>query len=431
MPLREWIPGYVGGYSSPDHLAPLLDLLERADREPVQAVVHAPPRHGKTDTVLAAIARAIQKNAQKTHAYATYEASLARSKSRRIRDLALRAGVHLRGDASALHEWRTTQGGGLLATGVMGPLTGQGVSGLLVIDDPFKNRVDAESATIRRRVSEWFKDVAYTRREPGCSVIVVMTRWHPNDLAGELIAGGWQFLRLPAISDDGAALWPARYDLTDLGKIREQVGEFTWTSLYQGLPRSRGGALFSDVHFFSELPKNAKEAIGFDLAYSKKTQADYSVAILLARDAAGMCYVLDVQRHQLRAPDFRTRARAMVSAHPRAGRRWYAAGVELGVADFFGEGAERVDVGAKKAEGDKFTRAQPVAAAWNAGRVLVPREASWLDAFVGEICGFTGLDDDHDDQVDALAAAFDELNEKHPNFSGVADEDRPRWPTRM
>jgi predicted phage terminase large subunit-like protein len=90
-----------------------------------------------------------------------------------------------------------------------------------------------------------------------------------------------------------------------------------------------------------------------------------------------------------------------------------------------------VDVGAEKAEGDKFIRAQPVAAAWNAGKVLVPRSAPWLEAFIAEVCGFTGIDDDHDDQVDALAAAFDVLNERVPTFSGIPEVLRPRFPTRM
>src|SRR5690349_24834206 len=88
LPLREWIPRYVRGHREPDHLGPLLDLLDRAEREPVQAVVHAPPRHGKTETILAAIARMIQRHPHKTNAYATYESNLAKSKSRKVRDLA-------------------------------------------------------------------------------------------------------------------------------------------------------------------------------------------------------------------------------------------------------------------------------------------------------------------------------------------------------
>lgn len=431
LPLAEWIPRYVRGHVAPTHLAPLLDLLDQAEREPVQAVVHAPPRHAKTETILAAMARMLQRQPRRTNAYATYEANLAYSKSRRVRDLARASGVELRSDAAALHEWRTVQGGGFLATGVMGPLTGQGVSGLLVIDDPFKNRVEAESATRRRTVSEWFKDVAYTRREPGCSVIVVMTRWHPDDLAGELVRGGWQFIRLPAMTEDESPLWPARFPVKELEKIRAQVGEFTWTSLYQGLPRSRGGALFSDVHTYESLPtEGVKVGIGFDLAYSKKTSADYSVALALVK-RGDLTYVAEVERRQVKAPDFKRTAAAMVKRHPHARTRWYASGTELGVADFFSEKPDPVNVGAVNADGDKFVRAQPVAAAWNAGKVLVPVGAPWVEAFVAEICGFTGIDDDNDDQVDALSAAFDVLNDNAPTFEGMTEANRPKWPVRM
>jgi predicted phage terminase large subunit-like protein len=433
IPLADWIPAHTKGYAAPLHLAPLTTLLDRALIEPIQAVVHAPPRHAKTETILGAIARALEHDPSRTHAYTTYEANLAKSKSRKVRDLARSSGVQVRDDAGALHEWRTKQGGGLLATGVMGPLTGQGVSGLLVVDDPFKNRVEAESGTRRRTVLEWFRDVAYTRREPGCSVIVVMTRWHPDDLAGELIRGGWEFLRLPAISDSGEALWPERWPLGELEKIHEQVGEFTWTSLYQGLPRGRGGALFSDVHTYERLPDvGVKTAIGFDLAYSKKTSADYSVGLVMHK-VGEFHYVSQVERKQQRAPEFKRTARALVAAHPHARRRWYAYGPEIAVGDLFAtrdESGPGVDVGAEKGDGDKFVRAQPVAAAWNAGKVLIPKGAPWVEAFVAEVCGFTGLDDDHDDQVDALAAAFDALNAKVPSFDGVSEEPI-RFPTRI
>src|SRR5690606_33510962 len=98
------------------------------------------------------------------------------------RRIARDAGVQLADDAQTVREWRTTAGGGLLATGVGGPLTGQGITGLGVVDDPVKNRQEAESALIRDRVWEWFTDVFYTRLEPGASAIVVATRWHQDDL---------------------------------------------------------------------------------------------------------------------------------------------------------------------------------------------------------------------------------------------------------
>lgn len=402
-------------------------------------MIHAPPRGGKTETILAAIARSLERNPHKRHAYITHEKGLAEDKSRVARDLAVRAGVAMRRGAGSLGRWQTRYGGGLRATSWYGGLTGRGVDGLLVVDDPFKSRTEAESSKTRRRVSEWFRDVAYTRREPGVSILVVMTRWHPNDLAGELIAKGWQFIRLPAISDAGESFWPERWPLPELEKIRAEVGEFTFTSLYQGLPRPRGGAVFEDVFTYDELPRfGFKTGVGFDLAYSKKTSADYSVGLVMHQvpgatpKALPTHYVAKVLRKQVKAQEFKRHARELVKPHPHAKRRWYAYGPEIAVADLFkakDEDGPGVDVGAVAGDGDKFVRAQPFAAAWNAGRVLVPSpklcasnpaEYAWVEPFVTELCAFTGLDDDQDDQVDAGAACYDVLNAPHASLDDVS-----------
>lgn len=424
LPLLEWIPKYATGYRSPNHLAPLCELLERAEREPVQAVVHAPPRHAKTETILAALARFMQRNPSKRHAYITYQADLAKEKSRRVQDLAMAAGVELRNKAIA--HWWTRAGGALFTAGVRGPFTGRGVNGLMIIDDPFKSRLEAESTTVRNQVSQWFKDVAYTRREPGCSIIIVMTRWHPQDLAGEKIASGWENICLPAIGHDEtgaeAALWPDQYGLDELRKIEHEVGAYTWTSLYQGAPRGRGGSVFEDVHFYDELPsKMFRTGLGFDLAYTAKKYSDYSAAVAM-RAVEDTYHVAEAVRKQARASEFKRHALDFVARHGRsARRRWYCSGTEIGVADLLkasdGNPGERsLDVGAETTKLDKFTRAQPMAAAWNAGRVLVPSQAlvdsdpakyAWVEPFVTELLGFTGLDDEHDDQTDAAVAAYD------------------------
>jgi predicted phage terminase large subunit-like protein len=86
----------------------------------------------------------------------------------------------------------------------------------------------------------------------------------------------------------------------------------------------------------------------------------------------------------------------------------YAAATELGGIEFIREAG--IPINGHTAKVDKFSRAIGTAAAWNTGKILLPRKATWLNAFVSEVCGFTGVKDRHDDQVDALAAAFDELH---------------------
>jgi len=218
----------------------------------------------------------------------------------------------------------------------------------------------------------------------------------------------WVHVRLPAVDASGKALWPERYSAAKLAEIREQVGEYVWQSLYQQQPYSRGGQLFSgDVQFYDERPgleRPMRTRIGVDLAYSTRAAADYSVAIVLG-EVEGVSYLLDVVRMQVRAPEFRAALGALQARHYGAPCLAFIGGQERGILDLFGEAGIHID--GRPATQDKFTRAQPVAAAWNSGRVLVPRAAPWLDAVVSEIVSFTGSGDVHDDVVDALAAAFD------------------------
>jgi predicted phage terminase large subunit-like protein len=302
----------------------------------------------------------------------------------------------------------------------MGTWTGHGVD-IAIVDDPFKNRLEAESATYRNRVWDQFNDAICTRIEPGGSLIVNMTRWHPDDLVGRLLGeepDKWELMRAPAINDLGAALWPERWPLHLLQARRERVGEYTWASLYQGQPRPRGGALFGEPHTYSQLPTGFSfiaEAMGLDFAYSKKTASDWS-ALAHFGIVDGKVYVLDVIRRQLKSPEFKALVHATWETRGKPDLRWYGYGPELGIADFMRQDPYSVPLQIKQAPGDHFIRAQPFAAAWNAGEVLVPEDAPWLDDYLAELCSFTGVNDDHDDQVDASGAAFDQLSHLRDHF---------------
>jgi len=434
--LLDFIPRISRRFEAPRHLTPIARLFERAVAgEPVRALVSVPPRHGKTETILHGIAWGLRRHPEATFAYASYAADIARSKSRQARDYAREAGVALRDDAGALHEWRTPQGGGVLATGIGGPLTGHGAR-VLVVDDPHKNREEADSRTIRDNVEGWFTSTAMTRLEPQGSAIIVHTRWHEDDLIGRLVrqsnryhathgADGeaWEYVNLQAIDEvTGAALWPDRWPAEVLDRRRRSVGEYDWSALYQGRPRPRGGAVFRDVSWFDAPPSNGyRIAIGVDFAYTAKTYADYSCAVVLAQtDKAS--FILEVVRQQCEAPAFAGTLARLRERYPGAKIAGYLAGTENGVVDFFareGVKVEKLPIGGA----DKFTRAQAVAAAWNRGDVRVRSGASWAQTFVDEVCEFTGVNDPHDDQVDALAGAFDALNKLRTRQREYGDGD--------
>lgn len=405
----EFIPAASEGYSAPEHLSAVVPYLEAVDETPQFFAFSAPPRHGKSVLLCHFLARYIARYPNKRVAYCCYSADLAEFMSSEIKIIAKNIGVELDPQAKGKGFWRTTRGSTLLAVGPGGGFTGRGAD-LVVIDDPYKSRAEAESGIVRENVWNWFTAVAVTRREPGASIVITHTRWNPDDLIGRVSKQHDRpYINLPALDQDGNALWPERFDVPALKETRTILGEYDWASLYMGEPRARGGAVFGDCYIYTdeelEKVKFVKYAIGIDCAYTKKTHADYSVAVVLGFDEGGNAWVLDVRRRQCEAPEFERVLRELRLSYVGAPIFWFTGGTEKAVADFFIN--RGVPVKAEPAKEDKFVRAQAVAAAWNAGRVLVPAShRPWSDVFIAEVLAFTGLDDPHDDQVDALAAAY-------------------------
>lgn len=415
-PLGQFICDTTPGYEALAHQRPLMEMLERVARgESVNACVSMPPRHGKTDTLLHGLAWLLVRDPTWKMAFVSYAADFAAIKCNEGKTIAKRAGVPLAGRDREDY-WETAYGGLVRSAGSQGQLTGTGYR-LVVVDDPIKNMAEAESQTVREKIIAGFSSDIYSRQaKEGTAIIVCQTRWHVDDLYGQLVRdGGWESINLPAIDAEGRALWPDAFPVGRLAEIRRK-GHFTdyqWSAMYEGSPVPRGGALFGPATYCErrEVPRSGiVGAFGCDLAYSGKTHSDFSAVVVLVKDrTSGTLYVADVLRVQRQAAQFAALARERVAAWPGVAGRWYTSTTERGTAELLGELGLRVRP--VLATGDKFVRAQPVAAAWQAGRVRVPRDMPWTEEFVREVTGFTGLGDRHDDQVDALAAAFDEIEQ--------------------
>ncbi len=406
--LLAFIPALSPRWTAPRHLYQLSEAFEQTRKRPLRCFATTAPRHGKTELLKHAIVHRLLADPTTRIAFCSYNSKYAQKRSREIRKLYIRAGGKVDQKASSLGDWSTGhEDGGLWAAGIDGGWTGEGFD-LIVVDDPIRGRQFAESALERERLWEFYKDDLATRVEPGGSIVVVHTRWHTDDLGGRLIAKeNYEHIRIAAITPDGKALWPERFSLEDLRKIERRVGAYSWASLYMGQPFNKGGRVFGEAQYYETLPEDLRRAFGVDLAYSKKSHADWSVLVELAiDDVTEVTYVVDVLRRQVRAPEFTKLLRAVQEKHPGVDMRWYhGGGGELGIADFIG--TLDVDLEALPASADKYIRAQPCAAAWNDGKILVPKKAEWLDDFLVELGGFTGVEDLNDDQVDALAAAYD------------------------
>lgn len=404
----------------PPHLVPLIEELESCLIRQRKICISLPPRHAKTTLILHALAWWCSRFPADTSAYYSYNEQMGQSKSVMARALAARAGVSLSAEINMKSEWRTTDGGGLLAGGIDSGLTGHGVSGLLVIDDPFKGPTDAYSQNGRDRVFQWFTDVPMTRRE-GASVIVIHTRWHEDDLIGRLEkTGDWTIINFPAIAEEddwlgekkrepGTVLWADRFSLEDILERKKTLGEFSFAALFQGRPRPRGGTVFGEPHYYDPEDTSFEGCIiiiAADPAASEKTSADYSAAVVLSikgRGVEAVGYVRRVYRKQVAIPTFVTDLKSLQQTFGNAAIHVEATGGFKAIPQMLRAlGLKRINEIIPM--GDKFTRAQGVAAAWNGGRVLVPADnPPWLGEFLDELAKFTGVNDAHDDQVDALA----------------------------
>lgn len=463
----------------PRHLKPVGALWERTRYERVFAVVELPPQNGKSTTGLHGLAWRMSRDPVLSHGYATYADDLAASKSRICRRMAIAGGVSLPRGSSALHEWQTTQGGGLLAHGYKGQWTGQPINGVALIDDLYSDRKDAESKKVRENVWEWFTDVLWPRCHPGsatrigASVIAQFTRWHDDDLIGRLLQGkfrGYQFeeVKLKAICEDeddilgrqiGEALWPEQYSADELRKIEESIGPYSWASLYQQRPRPKGADIFGDPARFSLAdwrPDGHRILICCDPAATDDNRADFSAAFVLAAKGYGadmVIWVLFGWRDHVTVPAVARKLYEIAMRHwgGTAPVAIESVGGFKAVPQILKEIEPRLRIRPIKPKGDKFTRAQGLAAAWNTGRVLVPLDSelwwdaqaawpdgrqgrfmlprnevtgmraqrklragvasnvTWADELLWEADKFTGVGDLEDDEIDALAHGFNEL----------------------
>ncbi len=258
-------------YQHAPHLAvidsALTDIATHIETNGADGIGHLaifiPPRHGKSQTVARLFpAWFLGRNPDKRVILTGYGASLVDKHSRAVRNLLLTdayGGIfpktRVATDSAARAAWDVADHtGGMDAAGIGGAITGKGAD-LLLIDDPVKNRQEAESAVMRERVWESYASDLYTRLEPGGAVVLIMTRWHPDDLGGRLLARepeNWTVIRLPALAepDDplgravGEALWTARYSVAKLEKTRASIGSHAFAALYQQRPLFHEGALF-------------------------------------------------------------------------------------------------------------------------------------------------------------------------------------------
>ena len=431
------------GYQRTPHTRLLVEHLEAlANREIEKLAIFMPPRHGKTYHASERFPAWFQglHGGDADIILASYTIDRARASSRRARQLfrepAWPFDAELAADSQAVDEWRTGAGGVVKAAGVGGSMTGFGAD-LLVIDDPIKDRAEANSATRREQIWDWYTEVAKTRLQRGGLELLMMTRWHEDDLAGRILesagASKWTVLRLPARAEEGdplgrpigEALWPDGPPLPDpaLGEITTRA----FTALYQGRPTADDGDIFQRAWMnrrYKTLPALKRAAFYVDGAWTGKSSAGVSSS----RSAIGVWgtdgidyYLVHAWADHVEYPDLRTKVRDAY-AHWRNVAAAFTPCVEqaasgIPILQELKRSSAIPFVGVK-VDQSKVVRAEAVSPLFESGKVLLPESAPWLDDWIEEHIKFpTGTTDD---LVDTTSGALARLSMGTTISFGVA-----------
>jgi predicted phage terminase large subunit-like protein len=455
-----------------------LDALEKGTLGKNRLLINMPPRHGKSwiaSTLFPVyyLARTPTRQVLAT----SYNQDLAKTFGRETRDRASEPVIlqafpdfSMSDVSKAADDWKTTAGGSYFATGIGGSTTGRAAT-LLLTDDPVKAREEADSATQRNKTWSYYVSALRTRKQPEINgaapiEILIMTRWHPDDLAGRIMAtedwkeNEWHHINFAAIqhtkstvresvaslpTDDPryvpsghlskvavskrtyfketeVALWPDRFPLTELRKT-ERLDPREFAALYQQQPFVKGGNLIKSnwwrTYKLEDTPECSTVIISADTAFKKSETADYSVMMVMGMDISGDIFILDIIRDRYDFPELKRMAIIQNAKWRGKGLRGLyiedkASGQSL-VQELRNQSG--VAVIPVKVSLDKVSRLNAVSPLIEGGRVFLPDDAVWLDSFMDEAQAFPN--GKHDDMIDALTIGLDAISRMGGNASQV------------
>ncbi len=346
------------------------------------------------------------------------------------------------------------QSGSYRGVGVGGSITGMGFL-FGIIDDPVKNAKEALSALSRDRIWEWYQSTFWTRQSPGARILLTMTRWHMDDLAGRLLKQeeyqeSWTVLSLPAIAEKirhpsdqrqfGEALWPQRFSLSWLEQAQRSLGNHWFSAMYQQRPVPATGNRFREQWFrryrctsegwsLAELGEvDFRNGILFgiiDPATSTKASADFTAIGIFAITPHPHLLILEMIQEKMDIEMIVPRLEQICRGYELQWLGIEANGFQIGLVREARRNSHFPPIRELKPAGkSKLVRAIPAIIRAESGQIWVPEQASWLSSFFDELTHFTGLHDSHDDQVDVLSYAVDELIQFQGAEEGTAKTSR-------
>lgn len=413
-------------------------------------IINIPPRHLKSHAAsISFVAWLLGHQPTSQIICASYGQDLADKLALDTRKVMLSAwyqslfSTRLAPDKQAVNDFMTTKQGGRMATSVGGVLTGRGAD-FIILDDPLKPE-DALSETRRQAVNDWYDSTLLSRlndKTRGC-IIVIMQRLHQDDLVGHVLGkDDWTVLSFPAIAEmdehhafpsvlgmhtyarrAGEPLHPERESLESLQMAQGRIGEYNFSSQYQQNPIPQGGAIVKAKWLleYEDLPTDDQiryRLQSWDTATKTKDMNDYSVCTSWIADKQGRNYLVEVIRKKLDYPDLK---RAVIEAANRFRPHKVliedkASGSSL-IQDLKRDGLLAIQAYQPPAGQDKIMRLHVQTHMFEAGKVLLPKQAPWLHDYRLELLGFPGCK--NDDQVDSTTQALDYLNSQQSSSLAV------------
>lgn len=405
-------------------------------------MIFMPPRHGKSMTVTETFpSYFLGKFPDKRVIEVSYSDELAKKFGKSNRDKVGEFGEQVFGTKLSQTQATKTNWnlegtvGGMISAGIGGSITGQGAD-LLIIDDPIKNRQEAESEAYRKNLWNEYQSTLVTRLHAGAAIILILTRWHEDDLAARLLnpeygkVEDWKVISLPAVCDSeddilgrdiGEALWPDEgYDKEWADQKKESVGTYAWNSLYLQRPSPSAGGIFKRGwwKYWKAMPSDLYDFIqSWDCTFKDANSSDFVVGQVWGRRGADR-YLLDQVRGRMSFTETINAMRALSAKWPKTTRK---------LVEDKANGTAVMDVLKKELVGlipiepfgGKVVRAHAATPAIEAGNVYIPDPsiAPWVLDFVEEHASFpSGA---HDDQVDAETQANAYYNEQTFDISSL------------
>lgn len=444
-------PGHVARATNPNTITtPALELIDEALVEALNTpdarlIISMAPQEGKSVRVANDFpVWALTQDPELRIVTASYGQGLANRNGRAVRNRILahpELGLTIARDNGSVSEWGIAgHRGGLLSVGIGAGLTGRPAD-LIIIDDPVKDQKDADSAVVRQNTWDWWTSTASTRLAPGASVVMILTRWHEDDLAGRMLAAEdghlWKVINIPAMADhdpekgevDPLGREPGEFMVSARGRTRQQwlsimkrVGSRVWNALYQGRPSASEGNMFLRKHWqyypapmwtvrsdtSCRIPSGAGRLImSWDMAFKDTKHSDFVVGQVWLHRGAN-AYLLDQVRKRMTFSETQKAVEAFIAKWPQASTI---------LVEDKANGTAIIDVLKANYSGiipitpkeSKEARASAVTPFVEAGNVFLPdsKIAPWVGGFVDEAASFPN--GTHDDQVDTMSQALNRI----------------------